>query len=1270
MCGRERFSSLSFIAVLILLITLIFINTVQAQNYAGYNPPSKCMTYYMPIVDPYMYAWSESTRFFCNGVDTEVTYRYGEVVYELVPPVPPADPIVVQEIADKLCAQVMQGGVVDVRSDALKEQGCCPPQLNGFCTPHTMGKAPQNSACDFGSSANLKSGNLHYSQDVGGLTLHYNSISTEGNPGHPLGYKWTHQYNHKITALSDNVNLTLKEGDGSIIYYRLSGGVYYPSDNSGESSSIVKNADGTYMRTAKDGMVYNYDMAGKLTTVIDKNGNTTSLTYSNYYNQFYLSAITDKNGRTTTLTSPNGQRITAITDPGGRTYKLAYEDRYLFILTSITDPEGNVWSFTYGGLDGRYMLSRTDPSNKTTTYTYPEYESKVLSATDPEGKIRRMNYLSLGNSTFTEKDGSVWTYKYDPVYAVKTEKTDPLGNTTRYTYDSKRNLISTIEPNGATTSHTYDAAGNLTSTTDPLGHTTNYTYNSQNLVTSVTDPKGNTTQYGYDANGNLTSITAPGVAVTRYMYDARGNITSITDPLNKTTALAYDARNNLTSITDPLGKTTVMTYDNAGNMLTRTDPSGHTATFQYNSLNQLIKVTDPKGYVTQFTYDFNGNRLTATDANGRVTRHLYNYRDQLAQITDALNNITNLSYAGAGCGTCTGVDKLTAVTDAKLQTTAFEYDPAGNLVRETSPLGRVTAYAYDGKGNLITKTKPDGRTIAYSYDLNNRLIGKLYPDGAVAAFQYNDNGNMTYAGNGSIAYSFAYDENNRVTGITDSNGRTIRYAYDATGNRISMTAPDNSITSYIYDALNRISGITDSSGSHVFTYNAEGRRATLTYPNTVKATYTYDSNDNLTRVAHAKGKTAIATVSYAYDKVNNRLKRTDKTAVAYTYDDIYRLKTSSRGETYNYDPVGNRTTGPTSGTTYGYDADNEMIAKTGAGYAYDYNGNLTGRTEGATTASYTYDDEDRLIGVTSGAGLIAYAYDPFGRRIGKNVNGTITNYVYDHQNILAEYDGGSNLKARYTQGINIDEPLAIKQGASTYYYHADGLGSVVNLTSTQGKSVQTYAYDSFGNVTPTGSVKQPFAFTGREYDQETGLYYYRARYYDPKVGRFITRDPIGFRGGINQYTYVRNNPVKWNDPFGLYGPDVHGSDTYIIGIQEGLSPETALLIAWADNNTDEKYDPLSSYNNRANWHFITLQRVNALIINALSSCEPRMFGEALHPLQDYYSHTAQGYGPIFGHTYAVGGPDIPANNPDLYNQMLSATTSAMKQFKDKCSCSK
>ena len=176
-----------------------------------------------------------------------------------------------------------------------------------------------------------------------------------------------------------------------------------------------------------------------------------------------------------------------------------------------------------------------------------------------------------------------------------------------------------------------------------------------------------------------------------------------------------------------------------------------------------------------------------------------------------------------------------------------------------------------------------------------------------------------------------------------------------------------------------------------------------------------------------------------------------------------------------------------------------------------------------------------MIQATSGAGVIAYAYDPFGRRIGKNVNGTLTTYVYDHQNILAEYDGGNNLKARYTHGVHIDEPLAIKQGASQYYYHADGLGSIVNLTNAQGKSAQTYTYDSYGNVTPTGSVSQPFAFTGREYDQETGLYYYRARYFDPKAGRFITKDPIGFRGGdVNFYAYVQNNPVNKIDPSGLY----------------------------------------------------------------------------------------------------------------------------------------
>ncbi|MRS05091.1 hypothetical protein EG832_18040, partial [bacterium] len=191
----------------------------------------------------------------------------------------------------------------------------------------------------------------------------------------------------------------------------------------------------------------------------------------------------------------------------------------------------------------------------------------------------------------------------------------------------------------------------------------------------------------------------------------------------------------------------------------------------------------------------------------------------------------------------------------------------------------------------------------------------------------------------------------------------------------------------------------------------------------------------------------------------------------------------------------------------------------------------------ANTTLYTSQDWTVVSsGNINGDGTsISYAYDPFGRRIEKNVNGTITNYIYDNEDILMEYDGSGSLITKYTHGPGIDEPLAVEQGANKYYYRADGLGSIVAITNAAGATVKTYAYDSFGRITQSGSIDQPYTYTGREYDTETGLYYYRARYYDPKAGRFITRDPISFAGGdVNLYAYVRNNPVNFTDPNGLF----------------------------------------------------------------------------------------------------------------------------------------
>ena len=259
----------------------------------------------------------------------------------------------------------------------------------------------------------------------------------------------------------------------------------------------------------------------------------------------------------------------------------------------------------------------------------------------------------------------------------------------------------------------------------------------------------------------------------------------------------------------------------------------------------------------------------------------------------------------------------------------------------------------------------------------------------------------------------------------------------------------------------------------------------------------------------------------------------------YSYDAIYELTQAvvngSVAEGYTYDAVGSRLTsaGPVS---YNYNTSNELTSTSAATYAYDNNGNTTSKTTSAGTTSYTWDFENRLASVTlpGTGGTVNFEYDPFGRRIYKSSPAGTYIYVYDGADVIQELGSSGNLLSSYTQGLGVDQPLALYQGAGTSYFHADGLGSVTSLTDPTGAVATSYVYDSFGNLTAsTGTATNPFQYTGREIDSETGLYYYRARYYDPTVGRFLSEDPLGFTATVNFYTYAHDNPALAVDPLGL-----------------------------------------------------------------------------------------------------------------------------------------
>jgi RHS repeat-associated protein len=215
------------------------------------------------------------------------------------------------------------------------------------------------------------------------------------------------------------------------------------------------------------------------------------------------------------------------------------------------------------------------------------------------------------------------------------------------------------------------------------------------------------------------------------------------------------------------------------------------------------------------------------------------------------------------------------------------------------------------------------------------------------------------------------------------------------------------------------------------------------------------------------------------------------------------------------------------------------------GLSYDKNGNLA--SDGLL--KYYYDCENRLMEVTDANddAVASYRYDFAGRRVSKTVGGVTTKYVYDGDQVIAEYNGSDTLLRKFVYGPGIDEPICMHRtiaggGAGLFYYHYDGLGSVVALSDSSGDVVETYRYDVFGEVTirdanetviSGSAVGNPYFFTGRRLDPETGLYYYRARYYYPKLGRFLQTDPIGYYGGLNLYTYCLNNPLNWIDPWGF-----------------------------------------------------------------------------------------------------------------------------------------
>ena len=966
------------------------------------------------------------------------------------------------------------------------------------------------------------------------LSFAYNSFRDTLDLGYGDGWLFT----YGMMYGSWNSGAFIDHPDGRRDSFKLSQGVY--RGPRGIFDVLTQPSPGRFLLSTKQGMKYYFEEAThkKLTKIEDPNGNTIRLTYSNGQ----LTSLTDASNRRVSLTWTGG-RLTQVNDANFRTpRRISYTYDALGRLIRVTDPLNNTIVYTYDpnlGLMTQITNERSDLLN----IAYNEAgQASQLSTCIAQTKF---SYNPGLNKTYVleahPKGDHITTYAYDQQGRLIKKTGSCCGYNTQYEYDNDQNVNQALDANGNTLRMSHDDKGNPVQLTDPLGNKQAFAFEaSMNRPISIKDKKGMETKMRYDAKGNLLTLTQALDVTTDFTYDSKGNVTGIKDGNGNQVRMVYNANNDVTTLRDAYGEEN-FTYDGANNLNTSTDANGNTFSFNYDALNRLISAVDPLNNQLQYEYDEASNLKREIDPNGNARAYGYDEHNRLKEVSTPAGK-TRYSYDA--------VDNLTALTDANGHSNQFDYNDRNLLVEERDAMGFKTKYDYDGNGNVMTKIDANGNSAIYNYDALNRLTRKTYL-GNTDNYEYDENNNLINASNNEISISFRYDALNRLIEKTVNNwGKSIRYEYDKAGNRTKMIDPNGGSTTYTWDLNNRLTQISNPrSETTSFTYDNAGRLLQQQHFNGTITAYTYDRANRLIALTHSRsGNAVIASYSYTYDKNGNRLSMTDHTGgrSTYVYDADNRLirvnYASGTTEAYTFDGAGNRQSLVKNGTAtnYNYDAADRLLAAGNASYTFDKSGNLISKTQAGQITRYGYNGENRLIEVQLPDGKkVQYQYDPFGNRISQSSNGTTTRYFHDGDNVLMELDGNNQVLARYTAALTMDSWISMERSGQSLAYHTDGLGSVTALTGVNQTLQATYTYDAYGQVlAETGNIINPFTFTGRERDTQTGLFYFRSRYYDPNVGRFISKDfyrgNTKIPGTINRYAYTQNNPINFRDPQGKF----------------------------------------------------------------------------------------------------------------------------------------